>query len=78
VEKRGFEPLTLCLQSRRSTQAELHPRKIYGGGEEVRTPDLRIANATLSQLSYAPNICLKLAPKAGLEPAYRSRRVATH
>lgn len=26
-----------------------------GGAEEDRTPDLRIANATLSQLSYRPN-----------------------
>jgi hypothetical protein len=26
----------------------------FGGGEEDRTPDLRIANATLSQLSYSP------------------------
>ncbi len=26
-----------------------------GGDEEDRTPDLRIANATLSQLSYVPN-----------------------
>lgn len=26
-----------------------------GGEEEDRTPDLRIANATLSQLSYPPN-----------------------
>jgi hypothetical protein len=26
-----------------------------GGDEEDRTPDLRIANATLSQLSYAPD-----------------------
>ena len=26
----------------------------FGGDEEDRTPDLRIANATLSQLSYAP------------------------
>lgn len=26
-----------------------------GGVEEDRTPDLRIANATLSQLSYDPN-----------------------
>ena len=25
-----------------------------GGAEEIRTPDLRIANATLSQLSYGP------------------------
>ncbi len=27
-----------------------------GGAEEDRTPDLRIANATLSQLSYGPII----------------------
>ncbi len=27
---------------------------VYGGAEEDRTPDLRIANATLSQLSYRP------------------------
>jgi hypothetical protein len=27
---------------------------LIGGDEEDRTPDLRIANATLSQLSYAP------------------------
>jgi hypothetical protein len=29
-------------------------RQILGGAEEARTPDLRIANATLSQLSYRP------------------------
>ena len=28
----------------------------FGGDEEDRTPDLRIANATLSQLSYAPRV----------------------
>ena len=33
--------------------AELPGRK-FGGAEEDRTPDLRIANATLSQLSYGP------------------------
>jgi hypothetical protein len=27
----------------------------FGGVEEDRTPDLRIANATLSQLSYHPS-----------------------
>ena len=27
---------------------------VLGGPEEDRTPDLRIANATLSQLSYRP------------------------
>src|SRR5690606_5518270 len=29
--------------------------KGFGGAEEDRTPDLRIANATLSQLSYRPH-----------------------
>ena len=29
-------------------------RKVNGGAEGDRTPDLRIANATLSQLSYGP------------------------
>ena len=28
----------------------------FGGDEEDRTPDLRIANATLSQLSYVPGL----------------------
>ncbi len=27
---------------------------VGGGAEGIRTPDLRIANATLSQLSYSP------------------------
>ncbi len=31
-------------------------RLFIGGDGEVRTPDLRIANATLSQLSYAPQV----------------------
>ena len=29
---------------------------MLGGAEEDRTPDLRIANATLSQLSYGPTM----------------------
>jgi hypothetical protein len=32
------------------------PRRDCGGDEEDRTPDLRIANATLSQLSYVPTL----------------------
>ena len=31
-----------------------------GGAEEDRTPDLRIANATLSQLSYGPMVYIPL------------------
>ena len=30
-------------------------RNGLGGAEGIRTPDLRIANATLSQLSYGPS-----------------------
>jgi hypothetical protein len=35
---------------------------ISGGAEEDRTPDLRIANATLSQLSYRPSVLDESAP----------------
>ena len=34
--------------------AHWRPLNFPGGDEEDRTPDLRIANATLSQLSYVP------------------------
>ena len=33
-------------------------KQVIGGDEEDRTPDLRIANATLSQLSYVPINCI--------------------
>jgi hypothetical protein len=32
--------------------------KEFGGAEEDRTPDLCIANAALSQLSYRPTCCV--------------------
>lgn len=35
----------------------------FGGAEEDRTPDLRIANATLSQLSYRPKSSRRLYTK---------------
>jgi hypothetical protein len=35
------------------------PDRRIGGAEGDRTPDLRIANATLSQLSYGPISCLE-------------------
>ena len=38
------------LDARRTRKSS----KSFGGEEEDRTPDLRIANATLSQLSYFP------------------------
>jgi hypothetical protein len=43
-----------------------------GGEEEDRTPDLRIANATLSQLSYPPTASAILAkPQNAPVPASR-------
>jgi hypothetical protein len=46
----------LATAAKLSSQA--HKEKLLtnhdGGAEEDRTPDLRIANATLSQLSYRP------------------------
>jgi hypothetical protein len=36
-----------------------------GGPEEDRTPDLRIANATLSQLSYRP---IEVTPELYCKP----------
>ena len=53
VPWRGIEPLAFSLGGRRSHPTEL-PGQKNGGAEEDRTPDLCIANATLSQLSYGP------------------------
>lgn len=37
--------------------------RTVGGEEEDRTPDLRIANATLSQLSYPPTVLKSIASR---------------
>ena len=43
---------------------------LYGGGEGIRTPDPRVANAVLCQLSYAPDKHFaRLVAGAGFEPA---------
>ncbi len=44
------------LTSTRHTKYKSRPVAafVFGGVEEDRTPDLRIANAALSQLSYHP------------------------
>src|SRR5687767_1790101 len=45
----------ISLHARRaSDRGPLALHVVSGGVEEDRTPDLRIANATLSQLSYHP------------------------
>ncbi len=47
-----------------------HVARFFGilpsGAEGSRTPDLRIANATLSQLSYRPKFCLVYVSYPGL------------
>ncbi len=43
-----------------------------GGVEEDRTPDLRIANAALSQLSYHPEKRADSTRSAGMRQIYRS------
>ena len=45
-----------------------------GGDEEDRTPDLRIANAALSQLSYIPTISVYSISKSCLLESARARR----
>lgn len=40
-------------------------KHLIGGDEEDRTPDLRIANATLSQLSYVPDYYAYFITKSG-------------
>ena len=47
-----------------------------GGGEGSRTLDLSIANAALSQLSYAPRMCLLYERLAKVVKRLLSKRVA--
>ena len=47
-------PPLLALRGREKARSKSGLWNI-GGAEEDRTPDLRIANATLSQLSYRPS-----------------------
>ena len=50
VELRGFEPLTLPMQS----GCSLRKVTLGGGAEGIRTPDPLLAKQVLSQLSYSP------------------------
>ena len=51
--------------------------KISGGEEEDRTPDLCIANAALSQLSYPPKVLMSLATFSNLAKDVSSAAGAT-
>ena len=50
----GLEPPTSRLSGVRSNHLSYKP--IFGGGEEIRTPDPLLARQVLSQLSYTPTI----------------------
>ena len=53
VPLEGLEPPTRDLGRRRSILAELQGH--VGGDRGARTPNLGVANAALSQLSYIPH-----------------------
>ena len=50
----GRENTHGCGRHKKVPRGAIIKRKRDGGAEEDRTPDLRIANAALSQLSYCP------------------------
>jgi hypothetical protein len=47
-------PLATKISRRIIVKISLYFNYLFGGAEGDRTPDLRIANAALSQLSYGP------------------------
>ena len=47
-----FSPLSESITRR--ADSDKPPALVAGGAEEARTPDLRLAKAALSQLSYGP------------------------
>ena len=58
LQSRGSTSISSpCLRGSEKEKADgtCRPFGIHGGDEEDRTPDLRIANAALSQLSYVPD-----------------------
>ncbi len=55
---------------------ETASRFLDGGAEEDRTPDLRIANAALSQLSYGPTCSGSIPPLSGLADSFLAEAAA--
>jgi hypothetical protein len=43
-------------KGRQVADVALHPGRAVGGADRVRTGDLRLARAALSQLSYSPEV----------------------
>ena len=56
----GLEPPTSRLSGARSNHLSYAP--MYGGDEEVRTPDPLRARQVLSQLSYTPKFRGQIVP----------------
>ena len=64
VGSRGLEPPTSRLSGVRSNHLSYEPMfGVFGGDEEVRTPDPLLAKQVLSQLSYTPISTLMRALK---------------
>ena len=65
----GLEPPTSRLSGVRSNHLSYKP--IYGGDEEIRTPDPLLARQVLSQLSYTPTTD-KSQKKSLLQTSYNN------
>ena len=57
------EEITPCRGAFKAGSADRHRQIVKTGGKGIRTPDLLIANETLYQLSYTPEIFGELALK---------------
>ncbi len=51
----SYSLFLFTLSSSEETLSLLSTALLLGGGKEVRTPDLRLAKPSLSQLSYTPD-----------------------
>ena len=75
----GVEPATSPLSGVRSNQLSYRP-KLYvgatdnGGAKEDRTPDLLRARQALSQLSYSPNMTIRLLYQLHLKTVHLETR----
>ena len=75
--KMGLHEKSCSLTAQHSTNEKARSQAgvsfEVGGEEEDRTPDLRIANAALSQLSYPPNEFLLCHGRTANFPSCHSR-----
>ena len=68
-----LELVTSRLSGVRSNQLSYRP--IYGGDEEIRTPDPLLARQVLSQLSYTPIVYRVLPSYALFEDSFLSEEI---